>query len=118
MTAARRITLNVPMRFTWIVRENEARSYGPSLPTTRPTPMMPGEIDRHVHAAESCFGHGQGSLHAGFVGDVGAGEAGTLAQLSASAVPACSCTSAISTLPTGAWRNAARRPRPNRIRRR
>ena len=43
-SAARRITLNVPMRLTWITRANCSSGMTPPLPITRPGVPMPAQL--------------------------------------------------------------------------
>src|SRR5947208_3221995 len=46
IAAARRMQLNVPMRFTWMTRENSSSFAGPALPTVFIAVPMPAQLTR------------------------------------------------------------------------
>ena len=78
--AARRMTLNVPMRLTRIVRSNASSGAGPSRPTVRFAVTMPAQFTATRSGAER-RGRVDRGLHLGLVRDVRRDEAGPLAEL-------------------------------------
>ena len=81
MTAdARRMTLNVPPRLTWMTRMNASSACGPFLPSTFSARTMPAALIDPAQRSE-LGRHCQPVPNARFVGDVDARESRVAAKL-------------------------------------